>query len=479
MHSRLKIICLLVVLLATSCSSAPDAPTEVGPGDKNGVPVNVWITTPSRSYQLSKAEPTNFFKGTSEGTIITIDSTIHYQSMDGFGYCLTGGSAQLIHTKLIPSARAALLQELFNPAEGIGISYLRISIGASDLDDHVFSYDDMPAGETDPTLEHFSLAPDQQHLIPVLKEILAINPSIKILGSPWSAPAWMKTNQAVKGGSLKTEYYDAYANYFVKYLQAMQAEGITLDAVTIQNEPENPYNTPSLVMTATEQNEFIKNHLGPAFSTAGLITKIILFDHNCDHPDYPISILNDPTTRAMVDGSAFHLYIGDITALTTVHNAHPEKNVYFTEQWTSGDGDFAGDLRWHIKNLIVGAPRNWSRNVLEWNLASNENFEPHTNDGGCTRCQGALTINSLTGSVARNVSYYIIGHASKFVPPGSIRISSTITGNLYNVAFLTPEGKKVLVVINDNDSEKNFRLRFKGMEAQATLPAGSAGTYVW
>lgn len=400
--------------------------------------------------------------------------------MDGFGYTLTGGSAQLIMQKLIPSARAGLLKDLFlTDDSGIGISYLRISIGASDLDDDPFSYNDLPPGETDETLSKFSLEPDRENLIPVIKEILALNPDIKIMGSPWSAPAWMKTNNAVKGGSLKPQYYGVYANYFVKYIQEMEKEGIQLHAVTVQNEPEHPGNTPSMTMTSAEQNEFVRDHLGPAFAKAGIETRIVIFDHNCDHPEYPIAILDDPVTRTMVDGSAFHLYLGDVSALSTVHNAHPDKNIYFTEQWTSGEGDFGGDLRWHVKNLVVGAPRNWSRNVLEWNLASDENFEPHTDDGGCTLCQGALTINSATGSVSKNVSYYIIAHASKFVPAGSVRVHSNIVNNLHNVAYVTPQGKKVLIVLNDNDSQATFSIAYKNYSATTSLPSGGVGTYVW
>lgn len=468
----------MVSLFLTSClSSTPDSDAD-DKEIKEGPAIELWLTFADRSHLLTRAAPFNFVEGQKTEPAITIDTVKKFQSMDGFGYTLTGGSAQLISQKLIPSARTALLRELFLADEGIGISYLRVSIGASDLDEYVFSYNDLPAGQTDETLSGFSIEPDKAYLIPVLKEILSLNPDIKIMGSPWSAPAWMKTNNEVKGGSLKPGYYPVYAKYFVKYIQAMNEEGIRIDAITIQNEPEHPGNTPSMTMTSAEQNEFIKNHLGPAFQQAGIDTKIILFDHNCDHPEYPIAILNDPVTRIMVDGSAFHLYQGDISALNTVHNAHPDKNIYFTEQWTSGEGDFGGDLRWHLKNLIVGAPRNWSRNVLEWNLAADENLEPHT-DGGCTLCQGALTINSLTGAVSRNVSYYIIAHASKFVPPGSVRVQSNIVNNLHNVAFLTPAGKTVLIVLNDNNSEVSFSINSGGYTAHVTLPSGGVGTYLW
>ncbi len=325
-------------------------------------------------------------------------------------------------------------------------------------------------------LSSFDLGYDKKHLVPVLKDILKLNPDITIMGSPWTAPSWMKTNNHPKGGSLKPEYYDAYALYFVKYIQAMKAEGITIDAVTLQNEPENPNNTPSMLMTAEEQALFVKKHLGPAFEKEGIKTKIVVFDHNCDHPEYPITVLNDADAKKYIDGSAFHLYLGQIEAMTKVHDAHPDKNLYFTEQWTSGQGSSGGDLQWHVKNLIVGSTRNWSRNVLEWNLAADPQFNPHTGDGGCTLCQGALTIADSV--VSRNVSYYIIAHASKFVRPGAVRVESNIADGIHNVAFVDPSGKKILVVVNDNPAPKDFAISFKGKVAEASLPAGAVATYV-
>lgn len=461
------LIVSLGLIISQSCSNQT----------RDRVAINSWITTPDRSALLSPAPEFYFDESESSAPVIDVDTNVVYQSLDGFGFALTGGSAMLLNTKLSADQRAALLRELFlTEGEGIGISYLRVSIGSSDLDELIFTYNDLPKGKTDVTLSNFSLSYDTLHLIPVLKEILALNPAIKIMGSPWTPPVWMKTNQLPKGGKLKPEYYPAYANYFVKYIQAMEHEGIAIDAITIQNEPENPNNTPSLVMTAAEQSEFIKKHLGPAFQAAGITTKIILFDHNCDHPEYTISILNDPETRQFVDGTAFHMYLGDITALSQVHEAHPDKHLYFTEQWTSGNGEFGGDLRWHVKNLMVGATRNWSRNVLEWNLAADQNFDPHTNDGGCDICQGALTISD---QITRNVSYYIIGHASKFVPAGSVRIKSNVAGNLYNVAFLTPAGEKVLVVLNDEDQPQSFSIRSNNKTATTQLAGGSVATYVW
>ena len=462
-------VVMVLALLVVSCGKNKATVTD---------PVmRAWVTSADRSQLLKEMSSLKFSREPAATAVIEVDSNVTYQTIDGFGYALTGGSAMLLATNLTANERAGLLKELFSTAEnGIGISYLRVSIGASDLDELVFSYNDLPPGQTDLSLARFNLAYDTLHLIPVLKEILAINPHIKIMGSPWSPPVWMKTNNHPKGGSLKSEYYEVYAQYFVKYIQEMGKAGVVIDAITIQNEPENPHNTPSLIMTAPEQSLFIKKYLGPAFKAAAIKTKIILFDHNCDHPEYPISILDDPDTKPLVDGSAFHLYLGEIDALGKVHDAHPDKNIYFTEQWTSGKGDFGGDLRWHVKNLIVGASRNWSRTVLEWNLAADENFDPHTPDGGCDICQGALTIGD---SVTRNVSYYIIAHASKFVPPGSVRISSTIVDNLHNVAFLAPEGKKVLIVVNDNEIEKSFSIKYNNKVSATSLSAGAVGTFVW
>lgn len=459
---------LLLFSLLISCSRAIK-PSPVA---------SWWLTIGDKSSLLAPQPDLLFDETEAMGSVITIDTTKQFQTMDGFGFVLTGGSAMLMKTKLNAKQRSELLKELFlTDGNGIGISYLRVSMGASDLDELVFSYNDLPKGKTDLSLSKFNLSYDTLYLIPVLKEILAFNPKLKIMGSPWSPPVWMKDNQLPKGGNLKPEYVEAYANYFVKYIQAMAMEGIPIDAITLQNEPENPNNTPSLLMTAEEQALFVKNHLGPAFKTNNIQTKIVVFDHNCDHPEYPITVLNDPEAKQFIDGSAFHLYLGEIEALNKVHDAHPDKNIYFTEQWTSGKGEFAGDLTWHVKHLIIGATRNWSRTVLEWNLAADANFDPHTNEGGCDSCQGALTIDD--GNVTRNVSFYIIAHASKFVPPGSVRVSSNLIEGVTNVAFVTPQGKKVLIVLNETDKKKSITIAYNNVNANARLAAGSVHTFIW
>ncbi|GAB3170918.1 glucosylceramidase [Telluribacter humicola] len=407
---------------------------------------------------------------------ITIDGSQTFQPIEGFGYTFTGGSAILLN-RMKPAAREALLRELFSTSgNGIGVSYLRLSIGASDLSDRVFSYNDLPAGQTDPDMTRFSLEPERKDLLPVLKQILAINPDIKIMASPWSPPVWMKTNGSSKGGSLKPEFYDAYAKYLVKYIQEMQKEGVHIDAITIQNEPLHPGNNPSLLMLPEEQAAFIKRSMGPVFSEAGLKTKILIYDHNADRPDYPITILNDPDARKYVHGSAFHLYGGSIEALSEVHRAYPDKAIYFTEQWVGAPGNLAGDLPWHVKNLIIGATRNWSRTVLEWNLASDPHQQPHT-EGGCDQCLGAITI-APNDEVVRNPAYYVIAHASKWVRPGSVRLGSNVPAQLPNVAFRTPDGKKVLVVLNEGQTSQTFAIKSGGKAISATLPAGAVATYV-
>lgn len=440
--------------------------------------VDYWLTNGAKNTFLQKQTGILTFGSTyNVYPNIEVDATQTYQTIDGFGFTLTGGSAQSIN-KLNSQKRKELLQELFGKNDNaIAISYLRISIGASDLNATPFTYNDLPAGQTDVSLDQFSLNPDINDVIPMLKEILAINPQIKILATPWSPPTWMKDNNNFIGGSLKPEYYGVYANYFVKYIQKMKQEGISITAITPQNEPLHPGNNPSMFMSAQQQAVFIKNHLGPAFVSANLPTKIIIYDHNCDRPDYPLSILNDAAANPFVDGSAFHLYAGDINVLSTIHNAFPNKNLYFTEQYTGSSGTFDGDLKWHMKNVIIGSMRNWSKVALEWNLANDANFGPHT-PGGCTTCKGGLTIKG-TDSFERNVGYYIIAHASKFVPAGSIRIGSTQTANLNTVSFKTPAGKTVLIIENDGSTNELFNIKSNGKWVTTSLEAGAVATFIW
>ncbi|SIT01079.1 glucosylceramidase [Chryseobacterium ureilyticum] len=456
-----------VVLFPLSCTSVTQ---------NKGNEVQYWLTKGDESIKLQQQTSIRFVNTTNNFQNIEIDDTQKFQYVDGFGYTLTGGSVEVIN-RLSSSNRKALLNELFgNAKNSISISYLRLSIGASDLDGEVFSYNDLPEGQTDVSLSKFSLEKDKA-LIAMLKDILAINPDIKIIAAPWSPPVWMKDNGKSKGGSLKPEFYRAYADYFVKYIQGMKKEGITIDAVTPQNEPLHPGNNPSLYMPSDQQRDFIKNYLGPAFKNNNLKTKIVVYDHNCNKPEYALDILKDPEAYQYIDGSAFHLYEGDISALSTVHNAFPDKNLYFTEQWTGSKGTFNEDLNWHMKNVLIGSMRNWSKTALEWNLANDLKYGPHT-DGGCTECKGAITVSD-SGDFTRNVAYYIVAHASKFIPSGSQCIVSTQTKYLSTAAFKTPSGKTVLIVQNDHKAVENFNIKFAGKTAAVTIPGSSAATYIF
>jgi glucosylceramidase len=466
--------------------------------------VESWITNADRSALFQRSPDRIAFRNTpARGPAIVIDPNLQMQSIDGFGFALTGGTAELL-MKMSREARANTLRQIFATGEDqIGVSYLRVTIGASDMNRFVYSYDDLAPGKTDPELKQFDLGHDRKEVIPVLKEILAIAPAIKILGSPWSAPAWMKTSNDVRGGALKEECYPAYALYLVKYVQEMQKEGVAIDAITIQNEPLNSKNTPSMQWQLNQQLVFLRDHLYPAFQKAGLHTKVVLFDHNLDRPDYPLALLSDPVISQFADGSGFHHYGGDMSAMSKLHQARPDKNIYFSEQMvTERPGSPTIGIAASVKRMIVGATRNWSRNVVLWNLAADPDNGPHTDNGGCPVCQGAITIDG--DAVSRNLAYYTIAHASKFVRPGSVRIGSTQRGDQTvgltedeerpglkrmaviedtqvppNVAFRTPNDKIVLIVANDTNVAGSFAVQYAGQSATIRLNAGAVGTFVW
>jgi glucosylceramidase len=466
--------------------------------------IESWITTADRTALFQKQPgKITFGKENRRGLPIIVDSRQTYQQIDGFGFALTEGSAFHLH-RMSPAARKKILEKLFaTDGANMGISYIRLTLGASDLNRFVYSYNDLPEGETDYELKKFSLGHDYDDIIPVMKEILAIAPDIRIMASPWSAPAWMKTNGNVRNGSLKKDCYPVYARYFVKYIQAMHKEGIPVGLVTIQNEPLNSRNTPSMPWYYQEHAAFVKGHLGPAFEAAGIDTKIVIFDHNCDRPDYPLAILSDPETARYVDGSAFHHYGGYLSTMSVVHAARPDKNIYFSEQMlTERPGSSTIPIAGPVKRLIIDVTRNWSKNVILWNLAADPLNDPHTDNGGCSMCQGAVTLDG--DSAALNVASYTIAHASRFVRPGSYRIASThpfdmavditqdeereevrratvITHSevLPNAAFRTPEGKTVLIVANNTWSEGTVKIQYNGQFAYDRLPPGAVGTYVW
>lgn len=477
-------IFLTIAMLVTLISCAgKDNPDPEDPPVVTTAKAQVYLTRGDKSKLFSK-EGGLLIKPVASANfpVISLDTSTRFQEVDGYGAALTGSSAYLIKNKLSVGARQTLLNDLFNPATGIGISYLRLTMGASDFSLSDFTYNDLPVGQTDYNLEQFSLDQDMEDVVPVLKEIIQLSPSIKLMGSPWSPPAWMKTNGNLKGGKLKSTAYDVYADYFVRYIQAMKNEGITIDAVTPQNEPlYSTANYPCMEMQAVEQLNFIKTALGPKFEAAGITTKIIVYDHNWDQPQYPITILNSADAAKYVAGSAFHAYAGNVSAMSTVHNAHPDKGLYFTEisggAWAD---DFSGNLMWNMNNIFIGTALNWSKNALLWNLALDENYGPQNN--GCNNCRGVITINSGSGLVTKNEEYYSIAHFSKFVRAGAVRIATTVPQTLAGfsaVGFQNTDGSKVLVICNDGGSDQAFTVSQDKNNFNYTIPAKSVVTIVW
>lgn len=409
---------------------------------------------------------------------IAIDPAVTFQEIDGFGASLTDSSAWLIYKFLNASERQAVLIDLFDPEDGIGLSYLRQPMGASDFRRAEYTYDDRPSGQTDYNLNYFSVAYDENYIIPTLQEILSINPNLRIMGSPWSPPAWMKTSGQIGWGNLKSDVYTTYANYFVKYIKAYAAHGIPIDAVTLQNEPYfEPGSYGGCRMEPAEQIKLVKL-MGPAFVANGINSKILVWDHNWDNPGYPIAVLNDSAARPYIAGSAFHHYSGDVSAQTTVHEAYPNKAIYFTEgsDGTWNDGGFDADL---IRNgtFMVETLRHWAKAIVKWNLALDENNGPKI-AGGCDTCYGVVTINQSTRRVSPRPHYYALGHASKFLRPGAVRIASS-SGNVQTVAFKNTDGSVVLYAVNSNSSGEPLKLEWNTHWVVSTIPARSIMTFRW
>ncbi len=484
LNYRVILLLVLAFVLSSASSCKKDNDDDVDIPDTTAIgKAQVWLTRGDK-VKLFNREADLSIKplSASNWSIIEVDTATTFQIVEGYGAALTGSSAWLIHQEMDPVTRQKTLEALFDPNKGIGISYLRLTMGASDFSLSDFTYDDMPAGQTDFSLQQFSLSQDRQDVIPVLKDIIAIAPDIRLMGTPWSPPAWMKTNQNMKGGKLNPNCYDVYAQYFVKYIEQMQQEGITIDAVTPQNEPLYfTANYPCMEMQSGEQLQFIKNHLGPRFAAAGLNTKIIVYDHNWDNTDYAISILNDPEARQYIAGSAFHAYGGQVSAMSVVHNAHPDKGLYFTEisggAWATNFGD---NLMWNMKNIFIGTALNWSKTALLWNLALDQGYGPQ--NGGCGNCRGVITVNTVSSQVTYNEEYYSIAHFSKFVRPGAVRISAIVPPTLSDVeavAFQNTDGSKAMVVCNYGTTYKTFTAVQGNRKFDYSVPPRGVATIVW
>ncbi|MEL1263782.1 glycoside hydrolase family 30 protein [Pseudoxanthomonas putridarboris] len=465
--------------LLLSCL-AGDAQAQTAATD--GAEVAVWITTSDHRQVLSPSKTARFGDTSAAKWHIAIDDTQRYQQMVGFGASLTDSSAWLIQHKLDDTQRGALLEELFGREDGgLGLSFSRLTIGASDFSRHHYSLDDPPDGQPDPELKHFSIDENRGDVIPVARAMLAVNPQLKIMASPWSAPGWMKDTGSLIQGRLLPQYYDAFSRYLLEYVDAYAAEGIPIFALTVQNEPDyEPGDYPGMRLNAPERARLIGDHLGPMIARRGEGPLIFDWDHNWDKPEEPLGVLSDPVAGQYVAAVAWHCYGGDVAAQTPVHDAFPDKDAYMTE-CSGGDWEpvRSGGLTLQARNIIIGTSRHWSRGALFWNLALDENNGPYA--GGCHTCRGVVTIDSRTGAVSRTDEYYALAHASRFVRQGAHRIASSETGgDLDNVAFHNgDDGSLVLLVTNSAKRPRTFTVGQGGRRFAYTLPARSLATFVW
>ncbi len=468
--NRFRLRAVLLALLAGYALNAAAAPT----------PVQAWVTTGDQSKLLSREKDAAFGAAKRAGVVIEVDPATRYQEMTGFGAAITDASAWLIQTRLDAPRRAALMQDLFGREPGIGLSFTRLTIGASDFSINHYSLDDMPAGQTDPTLAHFSIEPNRATVLPVVKSALAINPSLRVMASPWSAPGWMKTTDSLIQGTLKPEAFAPFAQYLSRYVSAYQAEGVPIFALTLQNEPHfEPADYPGMRVDPAKRAAFIGGHLGPVLEKQNPGTQIFDWDHNWDQPNSPAEVLADPVAAKYVSAVAWHCYAGDVAVQAMVHDAHPGKDTWFTEcsggQWAP---KWADNLQYFVRTLVIGTTRSWAKGVALWNLALDENHGPHL--GGCGDCRGVVTIDSRSGAVTRNVEYYALAHASRFVRPGARRIaSSSGRGGLDTVAFRNSDGVIALLVANPAPQPRAFSVRVGRSSFRYTLPAGSVATFTW
>ena len=461
-------------------SPAKDSATKVSATNLSATTVEVYLSSAETKPGPTQQPSIQFGARRAPELTITVNPAIRYQPIDGFGASLTESSAWLLATKLTDSQRNDLLEKLFDPQKGIGLSLLRQPMGASDFALKPYTYDDEPSGESDPSLKHFSIQHDQSYVIPLLRRALAINPHIKIFASPWSPPAWMKSSQSVLQGSLLLTAYQPLADYFVKYIQAYEKEGVPIFAVTMQNEPLNiPADYPGMGMSAAEQAMFLRDALGPAFRRANLKTKILIFDHNWDLIHFAIEILEDPKAASYVSGIATHCYGGNPSAQEELHNRFPNSPIWMTE--CSGGGWQNGNLLVQQVRLIIESTRHWSRGVILWNLALDQDHKPYL--GGCDKCRGVVTINDNGSSVEveLTVDFTALAHASKFVQPGARRIESNTfgEGSLEDVAFQNPNGSVVLLALNSASRPITFNIAWAGKYSVYTLNGGNAATFVW
>jgi glucosylceramidase len=439
----------------------------------------LWLTTADETQKLS-LQPLLQAAGPASGDeIVAIDTSRHFQKIHGFGAAMTDASAELL-SRLPEPQRKALMAELFGRGpNGLGLSFTRLTVGASDFSTSDYSYDDPPGNLPDPQLRYFSVEPARKYVLPRVREALAINPRLLVMISPWSAPAWMKTTGSLIKGQLLPQYYPAFATYLARTIESFGLEGVPVSMLTIQNEPNfEPDNYPGMRVDPRQRAEIIGGFVGPAFKYRGIRTQILDWDHNWDHPEMPLGVLVDPVARQYVSGIAWHCYDGDVPAQTPVHDAYPDKDAWLTEcsggEWMP---KYADVLAWMTDKLIIGASNNWSRGTVLWNLALDAAHGPHT--GGCADCRGVVTIDSVTGTITRNVEYYVLGHASRFVLPGAFRVATVKRDEEFAAAaFVNPDGSRV-AILHRKSGTGPVMISVDGERYAVELPNGSVATFRW
>ncbi|MFE9769087.1 ricin-type beta-trefoil lectin domain protein [Streptomyces sp. NPDC005808] len=477
------------LLLAGLLTTAGLGAVGTVPAHAAGEQVTAYLTTTDDTggrhvtRGLQPQTPFAFMAGSGgTGDNITVDENTRYQTFTGGGASFTDTAAWLMNSSgaLTQAQRDAAMTKLFSPTDGIGLSFVRNPMGASDLARYGYSYDDVPAGQTDPNLAQFSIAHDLADVVPLTKQARQLNPSLTVMASPWTAPAWMKDSGSLNGGWLKSENYGAYASYFVKYLQAYQAQGVPVSYVTVQNEPTCCSGYPSMSWNASGLAYFTKSELLPKLQAAGLSTKVLAHDWNWDvYDSYAASTVDDAAVRTHPNfgGIAWHGYGGDVTKQTTVHNQYPTLDAFGTEH--SGGTWIANQQREDMLN-IVDYTRNWAKSVTKWSLAVDQNMGPH--NGGCGTCTGLVTVHNgdaQSGQVDYTIEYYTMGHLTKFVKPGAQRIASTASTSVPNVAWRNPDGSKALIAYNDASTAKTVTINWGGQHATYSLPGKTSATFTW
>lgn len=456
--------CALLSLVLGACATAPSI--------EAGAP-RAWVTTADGAQRLAAAPVGAWRDGASNGTVIRVDPDRTYQTIAGFGASITDSSAWLIQRRLNGEQRAALIQDLFGRDPGLGLSVTRLTIGASDFSRSHYSY-------RDAQVARFDLSAVQVDVAPTVRAARAANHDLTIIASPWSAPGWMKTSGSLITGSLAPAHYEDFARYLRDYVVGMRRIGVPIDALTIQNEPHfEPANYPGMRVMPSERAAFVGRYLGPLLEREHISVDILEWDHNWDEPNSPLETLSDPLAARYIDGVAWHCYAGDVSVQSQVQAAHPEMSTWMTECSGGGwDSEWSTSLAWMMRTLIIGATRNWARGVVLWNLALDEESGPHT--GGCGNCRGVVTIDQETGEVTRNVEYYVLGHASRFVLPEAQRIESdTGVAGLESVAFRNEDGSMVLIVLNGAAEDRTFEVAFGARAFEANLQSGAVATFTW